>query len=117
MPASRRRPARSAEQRDRRYPRWLTWCGIALAVIVVLAFLYSYETDEHGAAQLYSARYADIADISIEYATEWMEDSMITVTAIDERIFLLVVCNDQGGDRKFFGSLYDTWKAAVRAVP
>jgi hypothetical protein len=56
------------------------------------------------------ARYAEIADIGIEYSDSWLDDSVITVTRAGGDEFILLVASDSRGDRKFFNRLVSEWR-------
>ncbi len=60
---------------------------------------------------VYSARYDEIDDIDVEYSTHSLEDTMVTVSAKGDNVFLLYVSQEDGRDKEFVLKLEAKLKA------
>jgi hypothetical protein len=70
---------------------------------------------EHGDADelvVEQAAYPEIADVEVEYGDGFLADSEVTIVRTDGESFLLLVCNEDGHDRRFVERLLETWELA-----
>jgi hypothetical protein len=58
------------------------------------------------------ASYPEIADVLVEYKEGYLADSEVTIVRADGDSFLLLVCNEEGHDRRFVERLIETWELA-----
>lgn len=69
-----------------------------------------WEDPDVGELVSQSAEYPAIVSIEPEFAESWMGDSTIRVAKYDDEEILLVVCNDEKGDRAFAKRLQEEWE-------
>jgi hypothetical protein len=73
----------------------------------------SYFEDEGGDELIVEqASYPEIADVEVEYGEGFLADSEVTIVRTDGGSFLLLVCNEEGHDRRFVERLIETWELA-----
>ena len=69
-----------------------------------------FESD--GELVVEQAAYPEIADVEVEYGEGFLADSEVTIVRTDGESFLLLVCNEEGHDRRFVERLIETWELA-----
>jgi hypothetical protein len=72
----------------------------------------SYQKDEEGGLELFSATWDRVDDLTFENSDSWLEDSTITVFTDDGNWFVLLVSAEGGRDDDFYAKLERRWKAA-----
>ena len=82
-------------------------------------YVVSYGRDPDD-GELYGGNvaYEDIVDISVDWSNSPLEDTVVTVTDVDDYEFELWISSESGGDRRFVDEMMSRWKRAKdRNVP
>lgn len=74
--------------------------------------VYSWSKDERGKVIVKRVAFDQIIHVDADYGKNWLDDTIIAVTTIDEEIVYLVASTEAGGDRKFHERIVEEWKRA-----
>jgi hypothetical protein len=66
--------------------------------------IITYETFE-GEFYVSSSPYAQIRDLDIEYSKSFLDDTVLTITTVDDKQFILIVSPEDGRDKEFVADL------------
>ena len=69
--------------------------------------LYSSDLDEPAI----HIPFSDISDVEIDYSGSWVDDSLITLTLVDDSVVFFPVSMEGGGDKKLYEALMKSWEA------